>query len=171
MFVLHELSSRLTLQKIPALGSNKAEIIADVSIVPSDGPSDAQWAASEILIPPPSPKFPTPYVYVSNRNKGPTKDPRGDTIAIFEHVGKGTRYESLKLIKQVYTDLDLVRGMAFGPKDVGRYGLIVNDEYLIAGASEGAKGVAVFQRINGGRDLKLVARDSSIGTRTSFLWV
>lgn len=169
MFVLHELSSRLTLQKIPALGSEKAQIIADVSIVPSDGPSDALWAGSEILIPPPSRKFPTPYIYVSNRNKGPNKDPRGDTIAIFEHVGKGTRFESLKLVKQVYTDLDLIRGMAFGPKKGDWF--TAADEYLIAGASDGQKGVAVFQRINGGRDLRLVARDASIGTRTSFLWL
>ena len=163
IFLLHELSARLTLQKIPPLGSTSAEILADVSIVPSDGPSNPQWAAAEVLIPPPTAQFPTPYIYVSNRNKGRNRDPRGDTIAIFEHINKDTAQEGLRLVKQIYTGCDLVRGMAFGPKG--------SDEFLIAGSSEGSKGTAVFQRIDGGRDLKLLARETSVGTRTSYLWL
>jgi 6-phosphogluconolactonase (cycloisomerase 2 family) len=163
IFLLHELSARLTLQKIPPIGSTQAQILADVSIVPSDGPSNPVWAAAEVLIPPPTAQFPTPYIYVSNRNKGRNRDPRGDTIAIFEHVNKDTSSEGLRLVKQIYTGLDLVRGMAFGPKG--------SDEFLIAGSSEGSKGTAVFQRIDGGRDLKLLARETSVGTRTSYLWL
>ncbi|EAU86751.1 hypothetical protein CC1G_06512 [Coprinopsis cinerea okayama7 len=164
LFVLHELSSTLTVQKIPALGTNDASIIANASIVPSDGPENPLWAAAEILIPPPSRRFPVPYIYVSNRNKGTIKDPRGDSIAIFEHVGCGTRREGLRLVKQVFTGLHQIRGMEFGPAENG------GDEYLIAGASEGSGGVVVFQRTKGGRDLKIVAKNDEVGTRTSFVW-
>ncbi|EAU86750.2 hypothetical protein CC1G_06511 [Coprinopsis cinerea okayama7 len=165
LFVLHELSSTLTLQRIPALGTNTSDIISTLTTFPSDGPQNPRWAAAEILIPPTTERFPVPYIYISNRNKGFIKDPRGDSIAIFEHVGLGTANEGLRLVKQVFTGLDQIRGMEFGPVETG------GDEFLIAGASEGGAGVVVLRRIDGGRDLEIVARNSEVRTRTSFVWM
>ncbi|TFK24022.1 putative isomerase YbhE [Coprinopsis marcescibilis] len=165
LFVLHELSSTLTVQKIPDLAFDKVSIIANVSIAPEDGPADAIYAAAEILIPPLTRKFPKSYIYVSNRNKGETPDPRGDSIAIFEHVYPGTRKEGLKLVKQVFTGLSQIRGMEFGPAKNG------GDEFLVAAASNSTGGVIVLKRVKGGRDLEIVAKDTTIGTRTSLVWV
>ena len=91
---------------------------------------------------------------------------RGDSIAIFEHVHRGTRLEGLKLVKQVYTGLDQIRGMEIGPAG-GRGG----EEYLIASGYAGTAGVAVFRRTKGGRDLELVAQNLDIPVRTSFVWL
>ncbi|KAF9028017.1 hypothetical protein BDZ89DRAFT_1133836 [Hymenopellis radicata] len=100
LYTLHELSSTLTVQAIPVLGStNTSALLANVSILPSDPPEGAAYAAGEILIPTPSHKFPTPYVYVSNRNTGTTL-PRGDSVAVFEYCAG-----ELKLVNQVYTGI------------------------------------------------------------------
>jgi 6-phosphogluconolactonase (cycloisomerase 2 family) len=164
LFTLHELSSTLSVQAIPAAPNGTSSIIASVSITPPDPPQDAIFAAAEILIPPPTKKFCVPYIYVSNRNKG-TQDSRGDTIAIFEHVLLG-QAEGLKLVKQVYTGLDQVRGMEIGPGDE-RGG----EEYLVAAGSSGTAGVRVFRRTEGGRNLELVAKNLEIPTSSSFVWL
>lgn len=93
------------------------------------------------------------------------QDPRGDTIAIFEHVNVGTKSEGLKLINQVYTGIDQPRGIAFGPADKG------GEEFLVAGGVAGTAGVLVFRRTEGGKNLQLVAKNLDIPTRTSFVWL
>ncbi|KDR71810.1 hypothetical protein GALMADRAFT_253558 [Galerina marginata CBS 339.88] len=163
LFTLHELSSTLSVQTLPD-ADGTSNTLAIVSIIPSSPPEGAKWAAAEILIPPPSEKFPVPYIYVSNRNKGP-QTPEGDTIAIFEHVNFGQPDEGLVLVNQVYTGLDQIRGMGFGNAREG------GDEYLAAAGHAGAAGVIVLQRIDGGRGLQIVARNLDIPTRTSFLWL
>lgn len=165
LFTLHELSSTLTVQRIPEAPNGTSSIIASASIKPPNPPKNSTFAAAEILIPTPTEMFPVPYIYVSNRNTG-TQDPRGDTIAIFEHVHQGTPFEGLKLVRQVYTGLDQIRGMEIGPVDE-RGG----EKYLIASGFAGTAGVLVFRRTEGGRNLELVAKNLEIPTRTSFVWL
>ncbi|KAF8953597.1 hypothetical protein BDZ97DRAFT_1929515 [Flammula alnicola] len=71
---------------------------------------------------------------------------------------------SLTLKAQVFTGLRQIRSMALGHVADG------GDKFLIAGANVDG-GVAVFQRINGGRNLTEVARNVEIANRTSFVFV
>ena len=156
LYALHELSSTLTQQVIPKAPNGTSPLIANFSILPPTIPPQADFHAGEILLAEASPKFPQPLIFVSNRNTGPVLDPRGDTIAIFQVEPK------LKLLKQVYTGLDQIRGMQFfGPQN----------EYIIAAGVAGSAGTMVFKRINGGTDLKLIATNTEIPTRTSFVWL
>ncbi|TFK34616.1 Lactonase, 7-bladed beta-propeller-domain-containing protein [Crucibulum laeve] len=164
LYTLHELASTLTVQTIPQAPNGTASIIASASILPPNPPAGAMFAAGEILIPAPTTKFPTPYIYVSNRNTG-VQDPRGDSIAIFEHVNQGTSSEGLKLVNQVFTGLDQVRGMEFGPADKN------GDQYLIASGVAGSAGVIVLQRTEGGKNMQIIAKNLDIPTRTSFVWL
>ncbi|KAG6908854.1 hypothetical protein DXG01_003020 [Tephrocybe rancida] len=165
LFVLHELASTLTVQTIPAAPNGTASIIASASIIPPDPPAGAVFAASEILIPAPTTDFPTPFIYVSNRNTG-VLDSRGDAIAIFEHVNAGTHQEGLKLVKHVYTGIDQPRGMEFGPAD-GRGG----EAFLAVAGVAGNAGMKIFKRTEAGRNLELVATNLDVPTRTTFVWL
>ncbi|KAK0220464.1 putative isomerase YbhE [Armillaria fumosa] len=156
LFTLHQTTSTLTVQKIPSLGTSMAPLLANVSIVPPDLPINASFAAAELLIPKTSEKFPVQYIYASNRNMGEA-DTRGDTIAIFQYVeGK------LELITYVYTGLDQIRTMEFGGED---------SEYLVAGGVAGDGSVAVFRRVDEGRNLEEVVRNIDLPVRISFVWL
>ncbi|KAJ7719082.1 hypothetical protein DFH07DRAFT_872351 [Mycena maculata] len=161
LYILHELSSTLTVQAIPAAPNGTSTIISTASIIPDERAPGALWAAAEIMIPPPSARFPSQYIYVSNRNTG-VQTPVGDSVAIFENLDQGTPRERLQLVKQVFTGLDQIRGMQFGGAD---------NEYLIAGGVAGDAGVVVYERVDGGRDLAEVVRNTDVPTRTSFVWV
>ena len=161
LYTLHETTSTLSVQKISNDPRGESSVIDTVSITPPNAPAGAIFAAAEILIPCPSSQFPFPYIYVSNRNIG-VLDPRGDTIAIFEHVNKGRRDERLRLVQQVYTGLAQIRGMEFGPAP---------QEYLIAGGANGSTGVAMLRRTEYGRNLEVVVRNLEIANRTSFVWL
>ncbi|GLB40978.1 putative lactonase, 7-bladed beta-propeller [Lyophyllum shimeji] len=165
LFTLHELASTLSVQTLPAAPNGTSTLIATASIIPPNPPAGAAFAAAEILIPPTTKAFPTQYIYVSNRNTG-VQDPRGDAIAIFQHVNVGTSSEGLKLIKHVYTGIDQPRGMAFGPAD-GRGG----EAFLVVAGVAGSAGTKIFKRVDGGRDLQLVATNLDIPTRTTFVWL
>jgi 6-phosphogluconolactonase (cycloisomerase 2 family) len=93
-------------------------------------------------------------MYISNRND---PSPEGDTIAIFSVEDP----EGLELVEEFRTGLKHVRGIAFGGPD---------DRWLIAGGVNGG-GVSIFERIDGGRNLKLVARNENIESPTGFLWL
>ncbi|KIM76833.1 hypothetical protein PILCRDRAFT_826047 [Piloderma croceum F 1598] len=165
LYVLHELDNTLTLQAIPPPTVNTSTFLANVTIISPSPPAGATFAAAEILIPAPTADFPVPYIYVSNRNTG-TQDPRGDTIAIFERLSTPNSDGSLlTLIAQVYTGLDQIRGMEFGPAENG------GEAYLVASGFAGTGGVVVYERTAGGRALKEVARNKDVLTRTSFVWV
>lgn len=163
LFTLHELSSTLTVQLIPPAPNGTSPIISSVSIIPSNPPPNATYAAAEILIPTPTKDFPVPYIYVSNRNKG-FQDARGDSIAIFEHVNVGTPEEGLLLVKQVFTGLSQIRGMQFGKERRG-------EAFLVAGGVVGDAGIVVFKRVDQGRDLEVVARNREVPTRSTFVWL
>lgn len=184
----------LTAQQIPAAPNGTAfPLLANVSIVPPDVNFNGSFFAAELLISEPSEKFPDPLIYASNRNLGPEFDPRGDTIAIFEFksspitpataiVGRRSHPRQLRardngccsivnsingtltLQSQVFTGLKQIRSMALGRVADG------GDEFLVAGANVDG-GVAVFQRTDGGRNLSLVARNTDIANRTSFVFV
>lgn len=196
LFIINEKTSTLTAQQIPAAPNGTTfPLIANVSIIPPEAGSNNVFAAAEILISEPSEKFPDPLIYVSNRNLGPDFDPRGDTIAIFEFKNssspvvtrrqharqwnvrnvpapsavpdcdvEGSVEGSLTLLSQVFTGLGQIRSMTLGPVAQNA------DEFLVAGANVGG-GVAVFSRVDGGRNLTLVARNEEIANRTSFVFV
>ena len=164
----------MTLHSIPT-----AQLLVNVSVIPNDPqvPKGAKFATAEILYPGPLDGSTDNFVYVSNRNIG-EPDQRGDSIAIFQHTAgsqDGTapatsrpRFrranEDLTLVVQVFTGLQQIRSMAFSDDGV----------YLVAGGSKdggGAGGVKVFQRINGGKGLQEVAKNTDIDTRTGFVWV
>ncbi|KAJ6598372.1 Lactonase, 7-bladed beta-propeller-domain-containing protein [Mycena vulgaris] len=161
LYTLHELASTLSVQAIPSAPNGTAPVISMASIIPANPPAGAVWAAAEILIPPPSARFSKQYIYVSNRNTG-VQAPAGDSIAIFENVAQGTPKERLQLVTQVFTGLDQIRGMEFGGEA---------DEYLIAGGVAGTAGVVIYKRVDGGRGLAEVARNTDVPTRTSFVWM
>ncbi|KAF9474647.1 hypothetical protein BDN70DRAFT_884575 [Pholiota conissans] len=94
LFIVHEKTSTLTAQQIPAAPNGTTfPLLANVSIIPSDFANahpTSVFAGAEILLSEPSDKFPDPLIYVSNRNLGPDLDPRGDSIAIFEFQSSST---------------------------------------------------------------------------------
>ncbi|KAG6899122.1 hypothetical protein C0993_000542, partial [Termitomyces sp. T159_Od127] len=109
--------------------------------------------AAEVLIPTPNSAYPTPYLYLSNRND-PSSD--GDIISIFAISGPDT----LDLVTEVRSGLKHLRGMLFGGPD---------DKWLVAGGGNGG-GVKIFERIDGGKDLKVVAENPNVESVTGFLW-
>ncbi|KAJ2933373.1 hypothetical protein H1R20_g3724, partial [Candolleomyces eurysporus] len=166
LYTIQEKSSTLMVQTVPKLPEDNSTILSRTTIIPEDAPRyGADWAGGAIVIPPRTDKFPTPYVYVSNRNLG-VPDERGDTIAIFELVNKDTEDEELKLVKQVFTGLNQIRVLSVGP--AGEDG---GDEFILASGQTGQGGVVVFQRVDGGKDLKEIVRNRDIPNRTSFIWL
>lgn len=159
LYTVHELASTITAQHMPASPNHTTTITSQLSTIPPNNLTDAFWASAEILIAEPNRNFPSPhpYIYVSNRNTGTTVDERGDTIAIFRAL-PGAR---LELVNQVYTGLQQVRGMELGGE---------SDEFLVAGGVVGSGGVVVFKRVDGGRNLVEVVRNTEVQTATSFVW-
>lgn len=72
--------------------------------------------------------------------------------------------EALELLAQIPTGLQQIRSMTIGRVDDG------GDEFLIAGANTDG-GVAVFRRVDGGKNLTLVATNDDLANRTSFVFV
>lgn len=155
LYTLHELSSTLTQQIIPSPPNGTSPMVSNLSILPSTQPSGSDWHAGEVLFAEYSPSFPHPYIYASNRNTG-NVDPRGDTIAIF------SLDPQLTLVNQIYTGLDQIRGMQLGGPE---------NEYLIASGVAGSAGVIMFQRTQGGASLQMVAQNTQIAQRSSFVWL
>ncbi|KZT25986.1 hypothetical protein NEOLEDRAFT_1178100 [Neolentinus lepideus HHB14362 ss-1] len=159
-YLLHELASILTAQALPAAPNGTTPFLSDASTIPQTYPNGSDWHAAEVLVSPVSSAFPDPYIYTSNRNTG-NLDPRGDTIVIWAVQPDG----SVQQVKQVYTGLDQIRGMMIstGADSIG--------EYIIASGYAGTAGVQVYKRVSGGADLQLVATNTDIPTRTSFIWL
>ncbi|KAJ7176750.1 Lactonase, 7-bladed beta-propeller-domain-containing protein [Mycena filopes] len=191
LFLVSETASTLTAHVIPPAPNGTAlPPIANVSTFPANALAGSKFAAAEILISTPTDAFPNPLIYVSNRNISPNvTDPAGDTIAIFEFINgtepcttgstrrmlrrrvrrqdagnSTTTSGQLNLVAQIPTGLQQIRSMALGRVDDG------GDEFIIAGANT-VGGVAVFQRVDGGRNLTLSARNLDLGNRTSFVFV
>ncbi|EJF63677.1 putative isomerase YbhE [Dichomitus squalens LYAD-421 SS1] len=161
LYTIHELASTLTQQTIPADPSvPAAPLAANLSIVPPGLPAGASMAAAELLLaeasPAPGSNFTQAFLYASNRNVG-AQDPRGDAIAIF------ALEPQLALVKHVFTGLDQIRGMQLsgGPEN----------EYVVAAGVAGSAGTVVLRRTNGGADLEIVATNTDVPTRSSFVWL
>ncbi|CAE6432408.1 unnamed protein product [Rhizoctonia solani] len=151
LYTLHELSSTLTQQTIPPLGSTtQPPVTASVSIVAPDSTNPSGLTAAELLLSPVSSAFPTQYLYATNRG-----DP-SDAIAIVSIADN-----TLKVIAHVRTGINFVRGAALSPGD-GKY-------LAIAGQNSGD--AAIFERINGGTGLKQVARVSGFSQPTFITWL
>ncbi|KXN82437.1 6-phosphogluconolactonase [Leucoagaricus sp. SymC.cos] len=153
LFTLLELSSKVarhTFPPPPAL----PKFITSTPTMSSPLPQPNDMLAAEILIPKPNSSFPTPYIYISNRND---PSPEGDIVSIFDFTSDPNK---LQLIAEVRTRLKHVRGIFFGGED---------DKYLVAGGVNGG-GVKVFERVDDGKGLKEVAKNESIIAPTGFLW-
>lgn len=155
LYTLHELSSTLTQQAIPPAPNGTSTIVANLSILPTDLPSGSDMHGGEVLLTESSRSFPQPFIYASNRNVG-NVDPRGDTIAIF------ALEPELKLVAQVYTGIDQIRGMQFGGPE---------NEFLIASGVGGSAGTIVFKRTEGGKNLEKVAQNTEFAQRSAFVWL
>lgn len=153
LYTLLELTSSITSHTFPALPS-EAVLTHTTSTLTNPLPLPNEMLAAEILVPKPNASFPEPYLYVSNRND---PGPDGDTIAIFSIVNK----EKPVLVTEVPTGLRHVRGIVFGGP---------GDRWLVAGGVNGG-GVRVFERTEGGKNLRVVAENQSIEAPTAFLWV
>lgn len=161
IYTLHELINTVTAQTIPPIGSSSSpKLLASLSTLPPDVSLNSTHGVAEILMPPASGQFPHDLLYISNRNTSPDptlRDPRGDTIAIF------STKPSLKLVGQFYTGLQQLRGVAVGGD---------RDQYIVA-AGQVDGGMAVFERIDEGRDLRAVARYQGKGAvqLVTFAWL
>ena len=154
LFTILELTNKVVRHRFPPLPALPTFIKSTPTMSNPPSPASTRQVAAEILIPPPNESFPTPYLYLSNRND---PSPEGDIISIFSIQNP----DSLDLIAEIRTGLKHLRGMAFGGPD---------DKYLVAGGLK-AGGVRVFERIDGGRSLQLVATNNCIRAPTGFLWL
>ncbi|THU75979.1 3-carboxy-cis,cis-mucoante lactonizing enzyme [Dendrothele bispora CBS 962.96] len=156
LYTLLELSSKITKHLYPLPSSSSFPSSSHIKTLPTMSSPPTQpnsMLAAELLIPSTSTSFPTPYLYVSNRND---PSPLRDLISIFS-ISPG---DSLELVAEVRSGLNHLRGMVFGGE---------NDKYLVAGGVNGG-GVKVFERVDGGKGLKVVAEMELEGP-TGFVWV
>lgn len=110
--------------------------------------------AAEVVIPTPNSEFPTPYLYLSNRND---PAPGGDTIAVFDIAEPG----SLKLVAEYRSGVHHLRGMAFGGPE---------ERYIVVGGAQGG-GIRVLERVDGGKAFREVAKLEGVDAPTAFLWL
>ncbi|KAJ4485779.1 Lactonase, 7-bladed beta-propeller-domain-containing protein [Lentinula aciculospora] len=154
LYTLLELKSSVAKHSFPHSPGSDVQFVAEASTMYNLPPLPNDMLAAEILIPKPNAAYPTPYMYVSNRNH---PSPDGDSVAIFS-IDKPN---ALELIAEVRTGLRHLRGMEFGGPD---------SKYLCAGGLY-AGGIRIFERTEGGKNLKLVAQDPNVKAPTGFLWV
>ncbi|KAI0774922.1 putative isomerase YbhE [Trametes elegans] len=162
LYTLLELTSEVAAHRLPPLPAEPTLLDTVWTTRERLPPADAaNMLAAEILVPPPSAAFPAPYVYVSNRND---PSPAGDTIAVFAPVGAsggaGEGEEKITYVAEVRSGLKHLRGMEFGGPD---------DRWLVAGGVHGG-GVKMFERVDGGRNLREVAA-VDVAAPTGFLWL
>ncbi|KAF8641444.1 hypothetical protein AX16_009957 [Volvariella volvacea WC 439] len=167
LFTLLELTSVVTRHKLPPLPSSPSpttallpSFVTSLPTLSNPPPLPNDMLAAEILIPATGELYPTPYIYVSNRND---PSPEGDIISIFAFSPSSSTdaEKELELIQEVRTGLKHVRGIVVGGPD---------DRWLIAGGVNGG-GVKVYERVEQGRGLKLVAEKEDVVSPTGFLWV
>ncbi|KZV87969.1 putative isomerase YbhE [Exidia glandulosa HHB12029] len=154
IFILHELDNTLSSQPIPSSpGANSTTTISSLSVLPPGITNNypGRFHAGELIMSPDG-----AFLYASNRDTATPPDSRGDAIAIFSVDSAG----HLTLVKQVFTGLQVVRGMTMSP----------DGTFIIAGGQQ-AGGVVVFQRVNGGSDLQVVASNAGAPATTTFVWI
>ncbi|KAG6915847.1 hypothetical protein DXG01_009606 [Tephrocybe rancida] len=152
LYTLLELSSELAKHRLP-LHPDIPTFIKSKPTMSNPPPRPNDMLAAEVLIPTPNSAYPIPYLYLSNRND---PSPEGDIISIFAISGPDT----LEIVAEIRSGLKHLRGMLFGGP---------NDQWLVAGGGTSG-GVKVFERVDGGRNLKVVAENSKVEALTGFLW-
>lgn len=153
LYTALELSNQVAKHRLGPLPSEPELItVASTMFNPPSSPTD--MIVAEILLPKPNSIFPTPYLYVSNRND---PSPEGDTIAIFSLADPS----KLELVNEVRTGLKHVRGMEVGGLD---------DKYLVAGGLMSGI-VKVFERVDNGKGLKAVAAVKEVDAPSGFWWM
>jgi hypothetical protein len=153
LFTLLELSSKVARHSFSS-SLEPPKFITSTPTMSCPLPQPNDMLAAEILVPRPNSAFPTPYVYLSNRND---PSPAGDIISVFDFTSNPN---GLHLIAEVRSGLKHVRAISIGGPD---------NKYLVAGGANGG-GVKVFERIDGGKVLKEVAKNESVVAPTGFLW-
>lgn len=154
LYTVHELTNELSAHRLPPAPAEPTHLATLSTLHATPRASRANMFAAEILLPAPNARFPTPYVYVSNRND---PEPGDDTVAVFSTADAEG---GMQLVAEVRTGLKHLRGMEFGGPD---------DRWLIAGGVLGG-GVKVFERVDGGKGLKEVA-SLELEAPTGFLWI
>ncbi|PPQ76349.1 hypothetical protein CVT24_008118 [Panaeolus cyanescens] len=157
LFTLLELKSKVVKHTFPPL-PELPKFVKSTATMSNPPPVPNDMLAAEIVIPEPNSTFGTPYLYLSNRND-PSEE--GDIVSIFSVETESADGEALTLIKEVRTGLKHVRGMVFGGAD---------DRFVIVGGANGG-GVKVFERVEGGRDLKFVVGCEDVKGATGFVWL
>lgn len=153
MYTVHELTNELSAYRFPPAPEGPTHLATLSTLLSTPPEARSNMFAAEILLPAPNAHFPTPYIYVSNRND---PSPGEDTIAVFSTADAEG---GMQLVAEVRSGLKHLRGMQFGGPE---------DRWLIAGGVLGG-GVKVFERVDGGKGLEEVA---SLGLEapTGFLW-
>lgn len=159
VYAVHELANTVTHQVIPTTpGNDFPTVLANLSTLPAQVPSGSVFGAGELLLLPTTNTSATAqrYLLASNRNTSNNLDPKGDTIAIF------TTQPELKLVNQVYTGLNQIRGVMVDS----------TGSYVIAAGLVGG-GIAVFEVTEGGANMVLRARYTGTGSTevSSFVWL
>ncbi|CCM01018.1 uncharacterized protein FIBRA_03066 [Fibroporia radiculosa] len=153
LYTVLELINEVAVHTLPP-APEEPTLLACVPTMSTVPPSvDPYMLAAEILLPRPNLSFPSPYLYVSNRND---PSPEGDTIAIFSLADP----QQPELVAEVRSGLKHLRGMWFGGPD---------DRWLVAGGVHGP-GVKVFERVDGGKGLRELAA-LELEAPTGFLWI
>lgn len=160
VYTVHELANTVTHQIIPAIpGNDFPTVLANLSTLPAQVPAGSVFGAGELLLLPVTGttiNTTQRYLLASNRNTSNNLDPKGDSIAIF------STQPELKLVNQVYTGLNQIRGMMVSPCG----------KYVIAAGLVGG-GIAVFEVTEGGANMALLARYTGTGSVevSSFVWL
>jgi len=157
LYTVGELSNKLIVHELPALPEESKHIVTLPTVRPPREADPEMIAAANILAPP-TPTFPAPFIYVTNRND---PHPEGDSIAIFSLPSPDEPSTGLTLEKEVHTGMKHARGLAIGGPD---------NKYLIIGGVHGG-GIKVFERIQGGISLKEVAKLEEVEKPTGFVWL
>ncbi|KAK1231936.1 hypothetical protein PQX77_004929 [Marasmius sp. AFHP31] len=155
IYVLHELNNTLSSFDIREKSPTVSHSLPSTILFSEAVKTPDAVTAGEILIPTPNSSFPVPYIYVSNRYD--SRPDGGDTIGIFRitdpNAGK------FEYVGEIETKFKQLRGMEFVGKD---------RRWLVAGGVfEG--GVKIFERVDGGKSLKLVAETSDVDVPCSFV--
>ncbi|KAG8989380.1 hypothetical protein FRB90_002287 [Tulasnella sp. 427] len=138
VYVLNELESTLSTYPLPAAGAKESACLS--LLTPPTQPAKGMLGA-EILLTESTSSFPETLIYASNRND---PHPEGDSIAIYAPADSA---HGFSLVNEVRTGLNHLRAVVFGGEE---------DRYLVVGGLNGG-GIKVFERTEGGRNLKQVA--------------
>ncbi|KAG8967440.1 hypothetical protein FRC03_009960 [Tulasnella sp. 419] len=149
LYVLNELPLSLSQYRLSQHGSRTISHVSTFpTLTPPTQPAEGMLAA-ELLLTEASAAYPETLLYASNRND---PSPEGDSIAIFSSG------EKFALINEVRTGLKHIRAMTLFGED---------NKYLILGGKDGG-GIKVYERVNGGRDLKQIAQLEGVEQPTVF---